>query len=176
MGRSSSRSRFRPRPSAANVDWSSVQDPPTATAGASTKTLLAGLTSTVNLEQTILRTRFSLHVRTDQGAATEDQRGALGFIIVTDDAFAAGATAIPGPITDTGADWFVYQPFQLRFALFDATGVLAQNGFEYMVDSKSKRVLSPTETIAFMVETTSDSDGITTALIGRILTRVRGTR
>ena len=150
---------FRPR-ARPNVEWSDLSD--VLTVVASGKVLLAGLTSTIELQQTILRVRTMLGVGSDQVIASEQQIGAFGMIIVTDDAFAAGASAIPGPVSDPSADWFVYQPFIQSFQFDTAAGFDHAAFHQYDVDSKAKRVLEATETVAIMIELASDSEGITT--------------
>ncbi len=164
------------RPTRANLEWSTFSDVETNVSGASVKVLLVGLTSTVALDVTVLRVRSNLFIASDQNAASEHQVGAFGAIVVTDDAFAAGASAVPGPITDPGADWFVYQPFANANNFSTAVGFQTRSNTEYVIDSKAKRILEPQETIAMVIESTSDSDGFNTLHVGRILTAVRGTR
>jgi len=138
--------------------------------------LLTGFTASVSLDVTILRTHAQLFVVTDQLAASEHQVGAWGAIVVNNDAFAVGVTAVPGPITDVSADWFIYQPFANFFTFSTAAGFEMNSNSEYAVDSKAKRILEPDETIAVVIESTSDSDGFNTLFQGRLLTQIRGTR
>jgi hypothetical protein len=51
---------------------------------------------------TIVRSRFTYGVISDQAASLEDQVGAVGIAVVSDQAVAVGATAVPTPITDLG--------------------------------------------------------------------------
>ncbi len=45
----------------------------------------------------------------DQITASEFVVGAFGMLVVSEDAFAAGAASIPGPFTDAGSDlWMVH--------------------------------------------------------------------
>ena len=166
---------FRRQP--ANVEWNDVSDVQTSVV-AGTKTLLFGLTPSVAIDSTILRVRLMMLITSDQSIAGEDQVGAFGFIIVTNAALAAGAASIPGPVSDVSADWFVYQPFVQRFRHSSSIG-MTQNGtfgVQYDIDSKAKRILQGTdESIAVMIEPSSDSEGFQTVLQGRMLTRVRGT-
>jgi len=164
------------RASTPNLEWSDFSDVEIVVVGPSTKTLLAGHTASVALDLTILRIRLQLAVKTDQVAAGEIQAGAFGCIVVTDDAFAAGVSAIPGPISDAAADWMLYHPFWQFFAFSDATGFQHNAGNSMTVDSKAKRVIEPNETLAIVVESNSDSEGFSIGFQGRILTRLRGTR
>jgi hypothetical protein len=168
---------FRQRASPPNLEWSDVSDAQT-TIAAGTKTLLFTLTPTVPIDSTIVRMRFNILIRSDQSTTPEDIVGAMGVIVVSNDAAAAGAASLPGPTSDVSADWFVYQPFCQRFSFTTAIG-RTQNGtagVQYAVDSKSKRILQGTdESLAFMIEPHSDSEGFITVQQGRMLSRVRGT-
>jgi len=168
-------SRFTPRTSTANLEWSSVSDARTTTAAASTKTLLFANTATVALDLTILRIRFILSVESDQVAASEDQIGALGAIVITEDAFAAGATAVPGPVSDPSADFMCFFSFIQRLNVGTAVGLEPQFNTSYNVDVKSRRIVEPDEVLAWVVESGSESEGFITSMQGRILTRIRGT-
>jgi hypothetical protein len=46
---------------------------------------------------------------------------------------------------------------------------------DYVIDGKAQRVVQPDETIAFVLETNSESEGLIYQVIGRVLSRVRGT-
>ena len=95
--------------------------------------------------------------------------------MVTDQAFATGITAIPGPISDVSNDWIIYQPFAQRFTLLTAVGFVVDSSLDYVIDGKAQRVVQPDETIAFVLETNSESEGLIYQVIGRVLSRVRGT-
>ncbi len=58
---------------------------------------------------TIVRTRVQILFISDQTVASEFPAGALGFITVKQPASAIGITAMPTPLTESQADWFVYQ-------------------------------------------------------------------
>ena len=65
---------------------------------------------------TIVRTRGSLLVRVAAAAAGDTTlRGAMGIIQVSADAFAAGVASVPGPLSDSLDDWYVWVPFTLAF-------------------------------------------------------------
>ncbi len=160
-----------------NLEWSDMNDAQTSVV-AGTKTLLFSLTPTVAVDVTILRTRILMLIRSDQKVAPEDQKGALGMILVSNEAVAAGAASIPGPVSDASADWFLYQPFTQALQFTTAAGLTTAgtDGVQYDIDSKSKRILQGTDqSVAVMIEPHSDSEGFIVDLMGRILTRVRGT-
>ena len=79
---------------------------------------------------------------------------AIGIGIVTNKAFAIGATAVPGPITEMEWDgWLYHRFFDLHQSTttFDPTEVNSQISFE--VDSKAMRKLDGEEIIVAVVET-----------------------
>ena len=82
--------------------------------------------------------------------------GAFGMAIVTDAASAIGATAIPGPWTDSSWDgWFVWEPFGFRFESVTQVGVFMASR-EIVIDSKAMRKLNDEETIVMMVESEAE--------------------
>ncbi len=176
MATRTSRRRFTQRPSSANLDWSSFGFQQNSITGGGSKTLLTTFVSQLALELTIVRIRGICAVWSDQVAASEDQVGALGFIVVTDDAAAAGATAVPGPVTDKTADWFFMLNFIQRINVGTAVGIEPHFEHQYAVDGKAQRIIEPAETIAMVAESQAESDGFVISMQGRVLSRVRGTR
>ncbi len=72
---------------------------------------------------TIVRTRGSMILSSDQNAATEDQQVKFGVAIVSRQAIAIGVTAVPTPVTDADSDmFFVYEELASR-ALPTGTGL-----------------------------------------------------
>ncbi len=171
------RQSFRRSSRTPNLEWSNTSFIDTAVSGSSTKVLIGGLTPGAALDFTILRIRGVFGIKSDQSAADEDQLGALGFIIVNADAFTVGITAIPGPITDASADWFLWMPFAHSFEFSTGVGSMADFRHEHVIDNKAQRVFQGTEKrVAIVVESTSASFGFDINIIARILSRVRGTR
>ena len=117
-----------------------------------------GLTSPA---ATLVRTRGQLIVRVVTPAAGENMvRGAFGMIVVSSDAFAIGVTALPGPLSDSGNDWFLWVPFALAFA-----STLTNHNSQYVAqinfDSRGMRKLKIGETLAPVLEFVSDVAGST---------------
>ncbi len=102
---------------------------------------------------TIVRTRGSIWISTDQSAAGESPFGALGFAVVSDQAAAIGVTAIPTPQTDMASDlFFVHALFAQSFLFATASG-FESTGFERTdFDSKAMRKVNENETIVVGVE------------------------
>ncbi len=110
---------------------------------------------------TIVRTRGSLYVHSDQTAANESGFGAFGMAVVNDNARAAGAASLPGPITDEGFDsWFVYENFGgMNFG--PSTGALFANPWtRYDFDSKAMRKVENGDAVVVMFENASLAAGL----------------
>ncbi len=117
-------------------------------------------------ESTIVRVRGILTVRSDQASVLEQQIGALGFILVTDEAVAAGAASIPGPMAEGDNDgWFVWVPFGQ-----DGINVTAGSfGRSYVIDSKAMRKFQGGLQLVIMVENQHATQGLEFFLSFRML-------
>ena len=120
---------------------------------------------------TIVRSHILLHVESDQSVASESPAGALGLIIVSSEAVAAGSSAIPDPVGDTDAPWHVWQPYVAQFELGDATGFTTNGGRDYIVDSKAMRKVGNNEDQSIVVEEVNNV-GVIVQLIGRQLIKL----
>ena len=108
---------------------------------------------------TIVRSRGEFAVRIAAAAVGDTiVRGAFGMIVVSADAFAVGVTAIPGPISDVGNDWFVWAPFNL---LFD-DGITEEDS-KYVTsvpfDSRGMRKLKFGQNVVLVLEVEADRAG-----------------
>ncbi len=151
--------------------WIGVSSSTTLPASAKVLISLLNATALATRPFTIVRTRLWLHVETDQSAASETVRGAFGVIVVSDQAVAAGAASVPGPVTNTDADFLVYQPFVNIFTLGDATGFVEPTGTSVMIDSKAMRKVGANEDVAYMMENAVAFGAILT-LQGRYLIKL----
>jgi len=113
-------------------------------ASASTASLITSLNAAALAFRpfTIVRTRGVFTIRSDQLAGSEDQSGAYGRIVVSDQSVAIGVTAVPTPVTDSQSDWHVYEPFMDSLRFLDATGFQLGTSRQYIVDSKAMRKVS----------------------------------
>ena len=164
---------FRKSPS--NKSWTGVHLDSTLIAG-NTKVLVATFSlSNTTIDETVLRSIGRVEVRSDQVAASENQLGAMGWIVVNNLAVVAGVASIPGPITDIGDDgWFVFVPFAQRLNVGDSTGLQPNFGTGYDFNSKAKRKVEDGFKIAVVVEN-GTSSGFTISGVWRMLTMVSGT-
>ena len=71
---------------------------------------------------TILRTRMLIGLKSDQGAATEQQIVSYGKIVVSDDAAAVGLTAFPNPSGISGDPDAGHHAVASRFLMTSSSG------------------------------------------------------
>ena len=106
-----------------------------------------------------LRGQVSFH---GASAADLSMAGAVGICMVSDEAFAAGVTAVPEPFTDADwSGWFWWQAFTGRFEVQDTTGSLLQS-WQIEIDSKVMRKVGPNETAVIVCESQSGAFQIAT--------------
>ncbi len=126
-----------------NVSWGGIQIALTSIPLA-TKVILGSFVSATQFDETILRTRGSLLF---VGAANAQSIMAIGMIVVSEDAFATGIGAIPGPVSDIGNDgWFYWQ------ALVQGADAVSHPGGIFNVDNKGKRIVREGSRIAIIGE------------------------
>ena len=122
---------------------------------------------------TIVRTRGTLWVKTDQLVQSEAALGALGMMVVKETARAAGVASIPTPVTESPNDaFFVHQWWQagMFFNQVDATGV--QIGLiwsRYDFDSKAQRKFTEGDAIVVTMENINATFGVVYQLMFRML-------
>ena len=78
--------------------------------------------------------------------------GAIGFGLVSDQAFGAGAASLPGPWSDPDWDgWFLWMPWSFRWEFADASGQVLGDARK-TIDSKAMRKVGQNETLVVMAE------------------------
>ncbi len=101
---------------------------------------------------TIVRTRGTILVRSDQHAADEGYGASYGEVVVSDQAVAVGITAVPTPTTDSSSDlWFVYE-FILGELAFGTNVGFTDVGIERIIDSKAMRKVEEGQDLVSVVE------------------------
>ena len=139
------------------TDWGFGPDMLQQSLGASAK--LLGTTSlTVSEQQTIIRIRGILHISLlTSGTAGDSMLGAAGIALVNSDAFAVGATAIPGPQSDANWDAWMWHSFwniqSMTATIADGTSAVS-GSHRLEIDSRAMRKWDPAETLVFMLEWT----------------------
>ena len=131
--------------------------------------------SNQGIDETVLRTVGQIYVITDQTAASEQQTGAFGLCMATDQALAVGITALPDPISQVADDvWFVYVPITQTNRMASIAGQIV--GMKYDFDSKAKRVIHTGVGIAVVVANAHATEAFNILVGFRMLSQVRGTR
>jgi len=136
--------------------WIPLIPSTTVIAAASTATIIATLNASALALRpfTIVRTRGTLQARSDQTAGTEEYGCGFGMAVVSDQAVAIGATAIPTPVTDYGSDlWFLIEQMFGEFVLKTTVGIEGFHGVERQIDSKAMRKVEDGEDVIIVAET-----------------------
>ena len=130
-----------------NVSWGGFQVPATVIP-VETKLILGSFILATQFDETVLRVRGEIMATSDQTALLERAEGALGMIVVSEDAFAAGISAVPGPVSDIGNDgWFLWQAYTTYFDL-----IQGMTPHFITIDSKAKRIIREGSRIAVVAE------------------------
>ena len=124
---------------------------------------------------TVVRTRGTLWVESDQVAATEFPFGAMGMVVVKNAAAAAGVASVPTPVTEQNDDgWFVWTPFASAFKFVTASGFSPQGWSRFDFDSKAQRKVVDGDTIVVVLENSSGTDGLHFLIQFRMLVMLHG--
>ncbi len=171
MPRQNTRARSFSTRRRAPTSWSRTVSAATLTVAASTKAVFSTFTlNNPGIGETVRRTRGQLWISTDQAAAVEEQAGALGFVVVSDLAIAAGAASIPGPFTDGNDDgWFVWQSF-FHSGTANSSGM--NNGQVFEFDSKAMRRVEEGFGISIMIENSHSMFGLKAMISIAMLTSI----
>jgi len=118
---------------------------------AASKVLIVSFTEGTGIDVTVRRIIGSAWVGSDQSAGFEDQLGAIGACIVTDQALATGVAALPGPATDASDEvWPFWMPVMQGSA--KALTASGRDGFIHAFDSKAMRKQPGGTNLAFIAE------------------------
>jgi len=121
-----------------------------------------GVSLGLESQATVTRIRGMALVKLNFGTdAGDGMTGAMGIGLASSDAFAVGATALPGPINDTEWQWLWHSFFDVyAIAAQAAAADIAINSVSsivrILIDSKAQRILRENETIFGMVEVASE--------------------
>ena len=150
------RQNFPQRSARILTNWARTVQAVELTVAAATKALLVTFSlSNPSIGETVRRTRGRILIQSDQTGADEAYMGAMGAIVITDLAIAAGAASIPGPVTDASDDgWFVWEPLLGSHQSGEGDAQV----FEF--DSKAMRRIEEGFGLAFMVENASATTGL----------------
>ncbi len=125
--------------------------------------------------ETVVRIRGMLGWSSDNAAATEDQLGAFGIGVVSQQAQGVGITAIPHPGTDADwRGWMYHTYFNSQTQFLSSVGLMFDKMHSIVIDTKAMRKVGDAERLVMVVENTGASHGITFFNAERILTKPIG--
>ena len=153
------------------TSWFDIPLGQTAVAS-NTAVLVTSLTAAEQAKRpfTVVRTQLTLHITSDQLAATEFQALAIGMCVVSDQASAIGISAVPTPDTDLASDlWFLHGFLFDEFLLASAIGFQGHTGRVLHIDSKAMRKVNDDEDVILVVESGAISSGVNVVIGGRLL-------
>ena len=103
---------------------------------------------------TLIRSRGMFNVHFDPTSTADTVHVGLGLMLITNDAFAIGSTAAPGPISDADYDWIWYHVLQMgpAWTATESGNDLQQNTGYMEIDSKAMRKMKPNQTLCFAAE------------------------
>ena len=129
-----------------------------ATVPAASKTLIGIFELSIpGIGETIRRTVGVIGVSSDQTGGIEQQLGAVGYLVATSTALAAGVASLPGPVTERDDDgWFVWQSV-IRRGDASLTSPVVEI-FNY--DSKAMRRVEEGYAVAVVAENSHATNGL----------------
>ena len=156
------------------TEWNICSSPTGFSVGAAGAKTIAVLIPSSTLADiapaTVVRTRCTLSIQSDQTGVSENQVGAFGIGFVNDVAGALGITALPGPAADCGwPGWFVHQWFNQSWLFISGVGV-QNRSVSYEIDSKAMRKFESEQAMVAIVENFGTT-GLQFAVSFRILTK-----
>lgn len=129
---------------------------------------------TFSESSTIVRTRGTLWIGSDQESNDEIAFGALGMGVVSTPAFTAGVALVPTPSTEMEDDlWFQWLPWFTNLLFSDATGFQANLFSRYDFDSKAMRKVHNGDTLVVVLEN-DIAVGVNFMIMFRMLLKLNG--
>ena len=120
---------------------------------------------------TVVRVRGDLWIRSDQVVAVEEPFGALAMAVVTEQARAIGATAVPMPIADEPSSAFFMMQYWQAGAYATTAGVDSPWS-RYSFDSKAQRKITNGDAIVVVMENAHTTHQASFILKFRILLKL----
>ena len=122
---------------------------------------------------TVVRTRTTVHIRSDVDAAAENQIAGIGHAVVSDQAVAIGVTAVPTPLTDLGSDlWFAINLMYSSVGTHTGAGSYANRGVMEHFDSRAMRKVEVGQDLITVIEGSTVVNGAAVTCGGRILVKL----
>ena len=145
----------------------------TTLAAGSNATLITSFAAGLLAERpfTIVRTRGTLYLESDQTAVTESQFCAYAHAVVSDQAVAVGISAVPTPFADESDLFFVFQTLVSRLLVTTDVGRLLA-GVQMEFDSRAMRKVDEGSNAISVAEAGPTSSGLTLRNIFRMLIKL----
>ena len=151
-----------------NMTWAGLFPVSPQLVPAGNKLLLGSFVISGDFDETITRSRGSVTWVSDQVASTESPTGALGLIVVSEDAFAIGITAIPDPVFDVDNDgWLMWVPL----TTYQRSAEITPNPKEF--DSKGQRIVRDGSRVVLVAANAHATEGAAISVAIRVLARFR---
>jgi len=172
MARRFGRSRFSRGPRKA-VDWSASAGLAAPVSVPAASAVLLEIFTPIMGGETVIRTRGMLGWLSDQATVDEEQFGAFGIAVVSEQAATVGATAVPHPVTDAAwGGWLYHTYFFSKLEFADATGVNPNIMHTMAIDSKAMRKVDEGDRLITVVENIHATHGFRFANNERFLSKV----
>jgi len=172
MARRFVRSSFA-RSSRKGTDWSASSNQVAPIPVASGAAVLLEVFTPIVGGETVIRTRGMLAWATDQAAAVENQFGAFGIGIVTEQAATVGITAVPHPASDAAWDGWLYHTFFFsQYQFLSSVGAEPGVMHSMVIDSKAARKVGENDRMVTVVENTGAAHGFDFANSERFLSKL----
>ena len=143
-----------------------------------TSTSSAALIGTLNAAAlamrpfTIVRTRGTLAVYSNQVIASETARASLALAVVSDEASAVGITAVPTPELNKNSDLFFVYETGFQDFIFNVNGAQTSAFFQKW-DSKAMRKVNADQDVAVVIENSAlSANGALVEVQGRMLVKL----
>jgi len=147
------RGRIVSRGSKRHGEWVGSTPQTSLTALAASSVVLDQVFTPFDAGETVIRTRGLFAVKTDQVISTENQMGAVGIGIVSEQAATVGITAVPHPDTDSGWNgWLWHSYYASSFTFGSSVGFTSPTLFHIEIDSKAMRKVGDNERLVVVVE------------------------
>ncbi len=156
--------------------WLAAAATTTTLAGAGTQVLILSLNAAALALRpfTVVRTRGSLLVRSDQETVSESFNAAVAKLVVSEVASTLGITAIPTPVTDASDDMFFLFEEWMGFVLAAANVEKTFSGaFQpQQIDSRAMRKVADGEDVVTVVERGAIGSGAILHYVDRMLIKL----
>ena len=157
------------------TQWVGVTETSTTLAAANSSALisLGNAALLADTPFTIVRTRLTWYVRSDQTAALEGYQTAIGMGVFSDAAIQVGVASLPTPFTDLGSDaWLMHETIAGVFIFISGVGIDPVGGILRQLDSKAMRKVEDGDNIAIVGENSGNAFGSVGQLSGRFLIKL----